>query len=106
MFRALRDIHVRGIIPSDVKPTIFFFDAHRRVGALVDLLRGYLALSNIKWELVLRTNSCSAWMWNLLYVAEDVRTAPTSEHPHGCLRRPIEYNSEFVRKKKKDGLAI
>ena len=37
MFRALRDIHARGIIHRDVKPANFLFDPHRGVGTLVDL---------------------------------------------------------------------
>jgi hypothetical protein len=31
-----------------------------------------------------------------------LHTSPTREYPHGRLRRPTEYNSEFVRKKQKD----
>lgn len=37
MFRALRDIHARGIIHRDVKPANFLFDPHKGVGTLVDL---------------------------------------------------------------------
>jgi cell division control protein 7 len=37
MFRALRDIHARGIIHRDVKPANFLFDPRRGVGTLVDL---------------------------------------------------------------------
>jgi cell division control protein 7 len=37
MFRALRDIHARGIIHRDIKPANFLFDPQRRVGMLVDL---------------------------------------------------------------------
>jgi cell division control protein 7 len=37
MFRALRDIHARGIIHRDVKPANFLFDPHRGEGTLVDL---------------------------------------------------------------------
>jgi cell division control protein 7 len=37
MFRALRDIHARGIIHRDVKPANFLFDPHSGVGTLVDL---------------------------------------------------------------------
>jgi cell division control protein 7 len=37
MFRALRDIHARGIIHRDVKPANFLFDPHRGIGTLVDL---------------------------------------------------------------------
>jgi cell division control protein 7 len=37
MFRALRDIHARGIIHRDIKPANFLFDPHKGVGMLVDL---------------------------------------------------------------------
>jgi serine/threonine protein kinase len=37
MFRALRDIHARGIVHRDVKPANFLFDPRRGVGTLVDL---------------------------------------------------------------------
>jgi cell division control protein 7 len=37
MFRALRDIHARGIIHRDVKPANFLFDPLRGIGTLVDL---------------------------------------------------------------------
>ncbi|KAI0298832.1 kinase-like domain-containing protein [Russula brevipes] len=85
MFRALRDIHARGIIHRDVKPANFLFDPHRGVGTLVDL-----------------GLACRMGTEPPVHYGKCLHTAPTREHPHGRLRRATEYNSEFVKKKQKD----
>ncbi|KAI0306879.1 kinase-like protein [Multifurca ochricompacta] len=85
MFRALRDIHARGIIHRDVKPANFLFDPHRGVGTLVDL-----------------GLACRMGAEPQTHYGKCLHTAPTREHPHGRLRRAAEYNAEFVRKKQKD----
>ncbi|KAF8270944.1 kinase-like protein [Lactarius quietus] len=85
MFRALRDIHARGIIHRDVKPANFLFDPHRGVGTLVDL-----------------GLACRMGTEPHTHYGKCLHTAPTKEYPHGRLRRTTEYNAEFVRKKQKD----
>jgi len=45
MFRALRDIHARGIIHRDVKPANFLFDPQTGVGALCDF-----GLASVRYE--------------------------------------------------------
>ncbi|KAH9998297.1 kinase-like domain-containing protein [Russula vinacea] len=85
MFRALRDIHARGIIHRDIKPANFLFDPHKGVGMLVDL-----------------GLACRMGVDPPVHYGKCLHTAPTRENPHGRLRRTTEYNSEFVRKKQKD----
>ncbi|KAI9508140.1 kinase-like protein [Russula earlei] len=85
MFRALRDIHARGIIHRDVKPANFLFDPHRGVGTLVDL-----------------GLACRMGMDPPVHYGKCLHTGPTREHAHGRIRRAAEYNSDFVKRKQKD----
>ncbi|KAI0065867.1 kinase-like protein [Artomyces pyxidatus] len=83
MFRALRDIHSRGIIHRDVKPANFLFDPQTGVGTLVDL------------GLACRMDSASS-------PHQCLHTPATKEHPHGHIRRRSEFNTEKIKEKQKE----
>ena len=102
MFRALRDIHARGIIHRDVKPANFLFDPHRGVGTLVDL-----GLACVSIYLSEKNDINCLFMKRMgaeppVHYGRCLHTSPTRENPHGRLRRAAEYNSEIVRKRQKD----
>ncbi|KAI8982741.1 kinase-like protein [Trametes punicea] len=84
MFRALRDIHMRGIIHRDVKPANFLFDPRTGIGTLCDF---GLACR------VERGPSLGACL----------HTTPTREFPHGRLKPRSEYDIDHIKRMQKEG---
>ncbi|KAI0775876.1 kinase-like protein [Trametes elegans] len=84
MFRALRDIHMRGIIHRDVKPANFLFDPRTGIGTLCDF---GLACRVERGP----TLGCC------------IHTAPTKEHPHGKLKPRTEFDIDHIKRMQKEG---
>ncbi|KAG6848438.1 hypothetical protein H0H93_016951, partial [Arthromyces matolae] len=71
MFRALRDVHLRGIIHRDVKPANFLFDARTGIGTLCDF--GLASRMDVKSP---SHGAC-------------FHTGPSSDYPHGQVQRDV-----------------
>ncbi|RDX53726.1 kinase-like protein [Lentinus brumalis] len=83
MFRALRDIHARGIIHRDVKPANFLFDPRTGIGTLCDF---GLACRVEKGPTL---GSC-------------LHTTPTRQNPHGRLKSRPELDIDHIKKMQKE----
>ncbi|KAG7097514.1 hypothetical protein E1B28_004857 [Marasmius oreades] len=83
LFRALRDIHSRGIIHRDVKPANFLFDPRTGIGTLCDF---GLAC---RIELNPHHNPC-------------LHTPSTTEHPHGKIKDRKDYDAEHCKRMSKE----
>ncbi|KIM63697.1 hypothetical protein SCLCIDRAFT_1214088 [Scleroderma citrinum Foug A] len=84
MFRALRDVHSRGIIHRDVKPANFLFDPQTGVGTLCDFGLASRMESSIPTH-----GAC-------------LHTPPSPQYPHGKPRTRHEYDIEQLKRMQKE----
>ncbi|KAG6329119.1 hypothetical protein ID866_9971 [Astraeus odoratus] len=84
MFRALRDVHSRGIIHRDVKPANFLFDPQTGIGTLCD------------FGLACRMESSPPTHGACLH------TPASRQHPHGKARSKHEYDVEYLKKMQRE----
>ena len=102
MFRALNDIHRRGIIHRDVKHANFLFDPRTGVGTLCDF-----GLASV-WPIPEGGTQADRFTGQRMeprsssHLGACLHTGATRQHPHGKLRSAEDYDAEMVKRAQRE----
>jgi serine/threonine protein kinase len=113
LFRALRDVHSRGVIHRDIKPANFLFDPRTGIGTLCDFGLACVRLRTLPFDTLVSLMLLSGWsraVRNLVPVCIHVPHPNTpmvvfSLHrstivkPFGKHRRMREKRADFLRRR-------